>query len=127
MHPAAWPSADHGAVMAAMCISLGDFNNDGWLDLYISDFQRSSDHVWQNDGKGFLRRDQRPVAGITRATHDVLSFGGGFFRLRQRRLARYLSSPTATYIPKSSRPRRVLITSSSTPSFTTSTTASLWK
>ena len=40
--------------MAAMCISLGDLDNDGWLDLYISDFQRSSDHVWKNDGKGFF-------------------------------------------------------------------------
>jgi hypothetical protein len=67
-----------GALMAAMCISLGDFDNDGWLDLYISDFQRSSDHIWQNDGRGFFDEisDQ---AGITRATRDVLSFGGGFF------------------------------------------------
>jgi len=67
-----------GGVMAAMCISLGDLNNDGLLDLYVSDFQRSSDHIWQNDGNGFFDEisDQ---AGITRATHDVLSFGGGFF------------------------------------------------
>jgi enediyne biosynthesis protein E4 len=68
----------HGGVMAAMCISLGDFNNDGWLDLYISDFQLSSDHLWQNDGKGFFD-EVSDQAGITRATHDVLSFGGGFF------------------------------------------------
>ena len=67
-----------GRTMAAMCISLGDFNNDGWLDLYISDFQKSSDHIWQNDGNGYFDEisDQ---AGITRATHEVLSFGGGFF------------------------------------------------
>jgi enediyne biosynthesis protein E4 len=68
----------NGGVMAAMCISLADFNNDGWLDLYISDFQRSSDHVWQNDGKGFFDEVSDP-SGITRATYDVLSFGGGFF------------------------------------------------
>ena len=43
-----------GLTMAAMCISLGDYDNDGWLDLYISDFQRSSDHLWHNDGKGFF-------------------------------------------------------------------------
>ncbi len=29
----------NGAAMAAMCISLGDYDNDGFLDLYISDFQ----------------------------------------------------------------------------------------
>jgi hypothetical protein len=67
-----------GGTMAAMCISLGDFDNDGWLDLYISDFQRSSDHIWQNDGKGFFD-EVSDQAGITQATRDVLSFGGGFF------------------------------------------------
>jgi len=67
-----------GRVMAAMCISLGGYDNDGGLDLYISDFQRSSDHLWHNEGKGFFDEisDQ---AGITRPTRDVLSFGGGFF------------------------------------------------
>jgi enediyne biosynthesis protein E4 len=67
-----------GRTMAAMCISLGDYDNDGWLDLYISDFQRSSDHLWHNDGKGFFD-EVSDEAGITRPTHDVLSFGGGFF------------------------------------------------
>jgi hypothetical protein len=67
-----------GVVMAAMCIGLGDFDNDGWLDLYVSDFQRSSDHLWQNDGKGFFD-EVSDQAGLTRATHEILSFGGGFF------------------------------------------------
>jgi len=66
-----------GLTMAAMCISLGDSDNDGWLDLYISDFQRSSDHLWHNDGKGFFD-EVSDQAGITRPTRDVLSFGGGF-------------------------------------------------
>ena len=67
-----------GKVMAAMCMSLGDYDNDGRLDLYISDFQRSSDHLWHNDGKGFFD-EVSDQAGITRPTRDVLSFGGGFF------------------------------------------------
>ncbi len=67
-----------GRVMAAMCISLGDYDNDGRLDLYVSDFQRSSDHLWHNEGKGFFD-EVSDQAGITRPTRDVLSFGGGFF------------------------------------------------
>jgi hypothetical protein len=67
-----------GNIMAAMCISLGDYDNDGWLDLYISDFQKNSDHLWHNDGKGVFE-EVSDQAGITGPTRDVLSFGGGFF------------------------------------------------
>src|SRR6266567_39462 len=66
-----------GHLMAAMCISLGDYDNDGWLDLYISDFQGSSDHVWHGDGKGNFDEVSDEL-GITAPTHNVLSFGGGF-------------------------------------------------
>jgi len=66
-----------GQPMAAMCISLGDYDNDGLLDLYISDFQGSSDHVWHNDGNGFFS-ETSDSAGITLPTKTVLSFGGGF-------------------------------------------------
>ncbi|HET8967652.1 MAG TPA: CRTAC1 family protein [Candidatus Acidoferrum sp.] len=67
-----------GKVMAAMCISLGDYDNDGLLDLYISDFQKNSDHLWHNAGRGFMDEVSSEV-GITLPTRDVLSFGGGFF------------------------------------------------
>ena len=67
-----------GNTMAAMCISLGDYDNDGWLDLFVSDFQESSDHVFHNDGKGGFW-DVSAQAGIAVPTHNVLSFGGGFF------------------------------------------------
>jgi hypothetical protein len=67
-----------GQTMAAMCISLGDYDNDGWLDLYVSDFQKSSDHMWHNSGKGYFDEVSDEV-GISVPTRDVLSFGGGFF------------------------------------------------
>lgn len=67
-----------GRVMAAMCISLGDYDNDGWLDLYISDWQGNSDHIWHNDHKGAFSEVSDDV-GIAHATRGHLSFGGGFF------------------------------------------------
>jgi hypothetical protein len=67
-----------GKTMAAMCISLGDYDNDGWLDLFITDFQRNSDHLWHNDGHGNFD-EVSDQAGISVPTRNILSFGGGFF------------------------------------------------
>ena len=68
----------NGLEMAAMCISLADFDNDGGLDLYISDFQGVPNRVWHNEGKGIFE-DVTDSVGIADATRRVLSFGGGFF------------------------------------------------
>ncbi len=76
--PSGMALTSDGGTMAAMCISLGDYDNDGYLDLYISDFELASDHVWHNDGKGFFE-ETSDIVGITAPTKHVLSFGGGFF------------------------------------------------
>ncbi len=67
-----------GLTMAAMCISHGDYDNDGNLDLYVSDFQAVPDRVFRNDGKGFYDEVSDAI-GIAAQTRSVLSFGGGFF------------------------------------------------
>jgi hypothetical protein len=67
-----------GLTMAAMCVSHGDYDNDGNLDLYISDFQAVPNRVFRNDGKGFYDEVSDAV-GIAEPTRSVLSFGGGFF------------------------------------------------
>src|SRR5579884_509063 len=67
-----------GIAMAAMCISFGDYNNDGNLGLFISDFQDAEDHVWHNNGKGLFDEVSDKV-GIGEITKHLLSFGGGFF------------------------------------------------
>jgi hypothetical protein len=64
--------------MAAMCISHGDYDNNGTLDLYISDFQAVPNRVFRNDDKGFYDEVSSEV-GIADLTRQVLSFGGGFF------------------------------------------------
>jgi enediyne biosynthesis protein E4 len=66
-----------GNTMAAMCMSLGDYDHDGFDDVYISDFQMVPDHLWHNDGKGYFD-EVTDAAGIGEITKQVLSFGGGF-------------------------------------------------
>jgi len=61
-----------------MCVSLGDYDNDGFLGLFITDFQMMSDHLWHNNGKGYFD-EVSGKTGIRGATRQVLSFGGGFF------------------------------------------------
>jgi enediyne biosynthesis protein E4 len=67
-----------GKAMAAMCVSLADYDNDGWVDLFISDFQGVGGHIFRNDRRDHLL-EVPGGAGIFRSTFDVLSFGGGFF------------------------------------------------
>ena len=68
----------NGETMAGMCISLGDFDNDGWFDLFISDFQAAPNRIFRNTGKGFFE-EVSDLVGVAEATKNVLSFGGGFF------------------------------------------------
>jgi hypothetical protein len=67
-----------GKAMAAMCVSLADYDNDGWIDLFISDFQGAGGHIWHNDRRGHML-EVPGAAGILMPTLNVLSFGGGFF------------------------------------------------
>ena len=69
---------EEGAEMAAMCLSFGDYKNDGMLSLYVSDFQEAGDHLWHNEGNGLFNEVSHP-SGITDITRKFLSFGGGFF------------------------------------------------
>ena len=69
--------SDDGGTMAAMCLGIGDYNNDGWLDLYISDFQDRPHHLWRNASGDFTEVSRQ--AGIGSITARFLSFGGGFF------------------------------------------------
>jgi len=68
---------EDGGTMAAMCLSIGDYDNDGLLDLYVSDFDNVAHHVWRNLGDGTFEEVSRKV-GIATISARFLSFGGGF-------------------------------------------------
>jgi hypothetical protein len=69
---------ENGDAMSGMCVALGDYANDGNLDLFITDFQLMSDHLWRNDGKGHFD-EVEDTAGIAVPTKQEVGFGGGFF------------------------------------------------
>jgi hypothetical protein len=68
---------EDGHSMAAMCLSVDDYDNDGLLDLYVSDFEDRPHHLWRNLGGGTFEEVSRK-AGIAEITARFLSFGGGF-------------------------------------------------
>src|SRR5216683_87719 len=62
-----------------LSVGAADYDNDGWPDLFVAnDGLDAYLYHNQHDGKGFFD-EVSDQAGITRATHEVLSFGGGFF------------------------------------------------
>lgn len=68
---------EDGGAMAAMCLSVGDYENAGRLGLYVSDFQDVPHHLWRNNGGGTFE-EVSGKAGIAAITARFLSFGGGF-------------------------------------------------
>jgi enediyne biosynthesis protein E4 len=68
---------EDGHTMAAMCLSVDDYDHDGLLDLYVSDFEDVPHHLWRGIGNGAFDEVSRK-AGIAAISARFLSFGGGF-------------------------------------------------
>ncbi|MDP8244479.1 MAG: FG-GAP-like repeat-containing protein [Candidatus Hinthialibacter antarcticus] len=52
--PSGGAFTESGVEGASMGIGPGDFNNDGFIDLYITSYERQTDVLFQNQGNGFL-------------------------------------------------------------------------
>jgi hypothetical protein len=62
---------------ASMGLAVGDYNNDGKLDLYISNFSDDYDTLYKNDGEGSFNEISYR-AGIAETTIPFLGWGAGF-------------------------------------------------
>ncbi len=52
--PSGGAFTESGVEGASMGIGPGDYNNDGFIDLYITSYERQTDVLFQNQGNGFL-------------------------------------------------------------------------
>src|SRR5215468_4872784 len=65
-----------GLTMAAMCVSHGDYDHDGKMTLYVSDFQPARDRVFRNCGRG-VDAEVSEAVGVAEPTRSALSVSGG--------------------------------------------------
>jgi hypothetical protein len=63
---------------ASMGLAVGDFKNNGRLDLYTTTFSDDYKTLYRNDGDGNFV-DITPQMGIAEATYPFLSWGTSFF------------------------------------------------
>ena len=68
---------DEGREQASMGIAVGDYNRDGKVDFYITNFSDDYNTLYRNDGDGNFS-DVTARAGITVVTLPFLGWGTGF-------------------------------------------------
>ncbi|HEV2698002.1 MAG TPA: CRTAC1 family protein [Terriglobales bacterium] len=67
-----------GVERAGMGVDFGDFDRDGQLDVYVTNYTEESDALFWNQGeKGFL--DIAEPAGLFQPTYFWVGWGAGFF------------------------------------------------
>lgn len=67
-------SSGLGAMQAGMGVALGDYDRNGWDDIYVTHYEGDSNTLYSNQGlRGF--RDTTRKMGLHTPTLDVLGFG----------------------------------------------------
>ncbi len=70
-------SAD-GKEMSSMGIAVGDYDGDGWMDVFVTTFASDNYVLFHNDGKGFFS-DISFAAGVGEPTVPYLGWAAFFF------------------------------------------------
>ncbi len=70
--------SDTGKAEAGMGVAFADYDNDGQLDITVSNFQNETNTLYRNEGDNFFT-DTTILSGIAEHTHRYLGWGIGFF------------------------------------------------
>jgi enediyne biosynthesis protein E4 len=70
--------SEDGRAQAGMGVEFEDLDNDGWLDVMVTNFSDDYNTLRRNTGKGFFQDDSY-TAGIAADSWLDLSWGVGFF------------------------------------------------
>ncbi|MHC4580687.1 MAG: FG-GAP repeat domain-containing protein, partial [Planctomycetota bacterium] len=66
-----------GQAQAGMGVDCGDYNNDGWLDFYLTNYQKEQSALYKNLGDGMFE-DVTFVTGAGTGTLNNVTWGNGF-------------------------------------------------
>ncbi len=69
--------SDDGLGGASMGVCTGDYNNDGFMDLYITSYQLETDRLYRNNGDGTLT-ETTPAMRLFSITRNKVTWGAGF-------------------------------------------------
>jgi len=61
-----------------MGANMGDYDNDGFLDIVVNNFQRQTSSIYHNEGNGFFL-EVSYACGVGEKTRNYLSWGTAFF------------------------------------------------
>ncbi len=70
--------SEDGREQAGMGVEFEDLDNDGWLDIFVTNFSDDYNTLYRNTGKGYFRDDSF-AAGLVADSWRDLSWGCGFF------------------------------------------------
>ncbi len=69
---------ENGQEEGGMGVDAGDYDNDGWMDLIVTNFQHETYTLYRNNGDGTFT-DVSFASGTGRVTRPYLGWGVGFF------------------------------------------------
>jgi hypothetical protein len=69
---------EDGRAQAGMGVDLGDYDNDGWLDIHVTNFANDHNTLYRNMGREGYFLDLSYPSGIGEPSYAYLGWGTGF-------------------------------------------------